>query len=126
MVVIKIFLIITNTLAKDKSINDNWRNFSNPVSSRNLTNVVEDKVVDALILDESDYGNEDVPDNTIKTRIRRKLQNGLSGKETDPKGGMTSMGIEYEDGYNYWIEVNAKEAGATKFFIKRGKDFKRS
>ena len=84
------------------------------------------KVVDALILDESDYGNEDVPDNTIKTRIRRKLQNGLSGKETDPKGGMTSMGIEYEDGYNYWIEVNAKEAGATKFFIKRGKDFKRS
>ena len=45
---IKIFLIITNTLAKDKSINDNWRNFSNPVSSRNLTNVVEDKVVDAL------------------------------------------------------------------------------
>ena len=79
-----------------------------------------------MILDESDYGNEDVPDNTIKTRIRRKLQNGLSGKETDPKGGMTSMGIEYEDGYNYWIEVNAKEAGATKFFIKRGKDFKRS
>ena len=45
---IKIFSIITNTLAKDKSINDNWRNYSNPVSSRNLANVVEDEVVDAL------------------------------------------------------------------------------
>tara|TARA_B100000965_G_scaffold369504_1_gene356936 strand:- start:2948 stop:4759 length:1812 start_codon:yes stop_codon:yes gene_type:complete len=45
---IKIFSIITNTLAKDKSINDNWRNFSNPVSSRNLANVVEDEVIDAL------------------------------------------------------------------------------
>ncbi len=45
---IKIFSIITNTLAKDKSINDNWRNFSNPVSSRNLANVVEDDVIDAL------------------------------------------------------------------------------
>ena len=45
---IKIFSILTNTLTKDKSINDNWRNFSNPVSSRNLANVVEDEVIDAL------------------------------------------------------------------------------
>ena len=45
---VKIFSTITNTLAKDKSINDNWRKFSNPVSSRNLSNVVEDEVVEAL------------------------------------------------------------------------------
>jgi len=46
---IKIFASITNTLAKDKSINDNWRNLPTPVSARNLSNVVEDTVVDSLV-----------------------------------------------------------------------------
>ncbi|PPR46663.1 MAG: Oligoendopeptidase F, plasmid [Alphaproteobacteria bacterium MarineAlpha5_Bin9] len=45
---INLFSIITNTLAKDKSINDQWRKFPNPVRSRNLSNVVEDEVVNAL------------------------------------------------------------------------------
>ena len=45
---INLFSTITNTLAKDKSINDEWRKLPNPVSARNLSNVVEDKVVDAL------------------------------------------------------------------------------
>ena len=45
---IHIFTTISNVLAKDKSINDKWRKFSNPVSSRNLSNVVEDKVIDNL------------------------------------------------------------------------------
>ena len=45
---IKLFSLITNTLAKDKDIEDNWRNFPRPVSSRNLLNQVEDEVVDAL------------------------------------------------------------------------------
>ncbi len=45
---IKLFTTITNTLAKDKSINDSWRGLPNPVSYRNLSNVVEDEVVDAL------------------------------------------------------------------------------
>ncbi len=45
---IKLFTTITNTLAKDKSINDKWRGLPNPVSSRNLSNVVEDDVVNAL------------------------------------------------------------------------------
>ena len=45
---IKIFSTITNTLAKDKSINDDWRKLPNPVSARNLSNVVEDEVVEAL------------------------------------------------------------------------------
>jgi oligoendopeptidase F len=42
------FALITNTLAKDKEIEDKWRKFARPVSSRNLGNFVEDKVVDAL------------------------------------------------------------------------------
>ena len=43
------FALITNTLAKDKEIEDRWRQFKRPISSRNLANFVEDDVVDALI-----------------------------------------------------------------------------
>jgi len=43
------FALITNTLAKDKSIEDKWRGFKRPITARNLSNRVEDKVVDALI-----------------------------------------------------------------------------
>ncbi len=43
------FALITNTLAKDKEIEDKWRGFERPISSRNLSNHVEDAVVDALI-----------------------------------------------------------------------------
>ena len=44
----RVFTLITNTLAKDKEIEDKWRRFARPVSSRNLSNFVEDEVVDAL------------------------------------------------------------------------------
>ncbi len=43
------YSLITNTLVKDKEIEDRWRKFPRPVSSRNLGNQVEDKVVDALV-----------------------------------------------------------------------------
>lgn len=45
----KIFTLITNTLAKDKAIEDSWRGFKRPISSRNLANYIEDEVVDALL-----------------------------------------------------------------------------
>ena len=45
---IAIFSLVTNTLAKDKEIEDRWRKYPRPQSSRNLANVVEDEVVDAL------------------------------------------------------------------------------
>jgi oligoendopeptidase F len=45
----RLFALITNTLAKDKEIEDRWRGFKRPVSSRNLANFVEDDVVDALV-----------------------------------------------------------------------------
>jgi oligoendopeptidase F len=45
----RLFALITNTLSKDKEIEDKWRGFDRPVSSRNLANQVEDKVVDALV-----------------------------------------------------------------------------
>lgn len=43
------FALVTNTLAKDKEIEDRWRKFPRPISQRNLSNRVEDEVVDALI-----------------------------------------------------------------------------
>ncbi len=45
----KLFSLITNTLAKDKEIIDTWRAFPRPGTERNLSNVVEDEVVDALV-----------------------------------------------------------------------------
>ena len=44
-----LFALITNTLAKDKEIEDQWRGFKQPISSRNVSNYIEDEVVDALI-----------------------------------------------------------------------------
>ena len=46
---IRTFTLITNTLAKDKEIEDQWRSYPKPQSYRNLANQVEDEVVDALV-----------------------------------------------------------------------------
>ena len=46
---IQSFALITNTLAKDKEIEDRWRNFSEPIYSRNLSNRVENEIVNTLI-----------------------------------------------------------------------------
>ena len=46
---IKLFSLITNTLAKDKEIIDTWRKYPRPGSYRNRSNMVEDEVVDALV-----------------------------------------------------------------------------
>ena len=45
---IRLFSLITNTLAKDKEITDGWRHYARPASYRNRSNMVEDEVVDAL------------------------------------------------------------------------------
>ncbi|WP_142847394.1 M3 family oligoendopeptidase [Telmatospirillum sp. J64-1] len=55
---IRLFALVTNTLAKDKEIEDKWRNYARPTSSRNLANQVEDEVVDALVAAvKGSYGN---------------------------------------------------------------------
>ena len=46
---VKLFALITNTLAKDKETVDTWRHYPRPESSRNRSNMVEDEVVDALV-----------------------------------------------------------------------------
>ncbi len=46
---LRIFSLITNTLAKDKEISDRWRKFTDVADSRHLANRVEREVVDALV-----------------------------------------------------------------------------
>ena len=46
---LRTFALITNTLAKDKEIEDTWRDYAAPPSSRHLQNHVEDEVVEALV-----------------------------------------------------------------------------
>ncbi|QGM46642.1 M3 family oligoendopeptidase [Methylocystis heyeri] len=45
---LRIFSLITNTLAKDKEISDRWRGFADVADSRHLSNRVEGEVVAAL------------------------------------------------------------------------------
>ncbi|MDP2620773.1 MAG: M3 family oligoendopeptidase [Hyphomicrobiales bacterium] len=45
---LRLFTLITNTLAKDKAISDRWRAFKDVAASRHLANRVEAEVVEAL------------------------------------------------------------------------------
>ncbi len=45
---ISLFSRITNTLAKEKAVEDKWRKFPDPQFSRHLSNDVEPKVIEAL------------------------------------------------------------------------------
>jgi oligoendopeptidase F len=45
---VRLFSLITNTLAKDKAIEDEWRGSPEPAAMRHLSNQVEAEVVDAL------------------------------------------------------------------------------
>ncbi|MCA3623896.1 MAG: M3 family oligoendopeptidase [Methylobacterium sp.] len=46
---LRLFTLITNTLAKDKEISDRWRGFQDVADSRHLANRVESEVVDAMV-----------------------------------------------------------------------------
>jgi oligoendopeptidase F len=46
---IRLFTLITNTLAKDKDISDRWRSFKDVADARHLANRVEGEVVEALV-----------------------------------------------------------------------------
>ncbi len=71
----KTFAFITNILAKDKAIDDDWRKFENPISARNLSNFIEDEVVELLI--------KKVKENYKKTSHRYyKIKAKLLGKKS--------------------------------------------
>lgn len=44
-----LFTTVTNVLAKDKEIEDKWRHFAKPDSSRHLDNQIESEVVETLV-----------------------------------------------------------------------------
>ena len=46
---LRVFTLITNTLAKDKEISDRWRGFKDVADARHLANRVEPEVVAALV-----------------------------------------------------------------------------
>jgi oligoendopeptidase F len=46
---LRLFTLITNVLAKDKAISDDWRGFKDVAAARHLANRVEPEVVDALV-----------------------------------------------------------------------------
>ncbi|MGU3494680.1 M3 family oligoendopeptidase [Xanthobacteraceae bacterium A53D] len=46
---LRLFSLVTNTLAKDKEISDRWRGFTDVADSRHLANRVEREVVDAMV-----------------------------------------------------------------------------
>src|SRR5262249_33880549 len=46
---LRLFALVTNTLAKDKEISDRWRGFAGVADSRHLANRVEPEVVEALV-----------------------------------------------------------------------------
>jgi oligoendopeptidase F len=46
---LRLFTLITNTLAKDKEISDKWRGFKDIADARHLSNRVEPEVVEALV-----------------------------------------------------------------------------
>ena len=73
---------------------------------------------------EPDAADIKIPENTIKTKIRRKLENGFSGKE-QTKDGYQMTGIECDDGYNYWLKRDHSKSGVASVFITRAIDFKR-
>ncbi|MEZ5839239.1 MAG: M3 family oligoendopeptidase [Hyphomicrobiales bacterium] len=46
---LRVFTLVTNTLAKDKEISDRWRGFEDIADSRHLANRVEREVVEAMV-----------------------------------------------------------------------------
>ena len=72
---VKTFTFITNTLAKDKITNDKWRKYISPVDSRNLSNNVENDVVEALSKSvTSNYKNISHRYYELKSKIFKKNQ----------------------------------------------------
>ena len=72
---VKTFTFITNTLAKDKITNDKWRRYMSPVDSRNLSNNVENEVVEALTKSvTSNYKNISHRYYELKSKIFKKNQ----------------------------------------------------
>ena len=91
---VRLFTLITNTLAKDKRIEDDWRHYPSPLSSRNLGNYVEDEVVEALTRSVADA----FPDLShryyrLKAALVRQAQARLLGPQRTSSPGTADAAI---------------------------------
>ena len=109
---LRIFTLITNTLAKDKEIEDNWRRFDRPVSSRNLANFVEDDVVEALVSAVRDAFPR------LSHRYYR-LKAGWFGVEKLPYWDRNAPLPEEEDRLIPWSEAQRTVLGAYRGFSQK-------
>ncbi len=135
----RLFALITNTLAKDKEIEDNWRNYPTPTAARNLSNRVEDEVVDALVSavkaaypdlshryyalkakwfgqDHLDYWDRNAPlpddaDRTIRWDEARDIVLGAYGRFSPE---LASLGKRFFD--NPWIDAPVRPGKAPGAF----------
>jgi oligoendopeptidase F len=123
-----LFSLITNTLAKDKEIEDKWRNYPRPQSYRNLSNQVEDEVVDALVsavrgcygqlshryyklkakwfgVDQLDYWdrNAPLPDDSDRTFTWEQARDSVLGAYGEFSPDLASLGKRFFD--NRWIDA---------------------
>lgn len=131
----RVFSLITNTLAKDKEIEDRWREFPSPQSSRNLANHVEDEVVDALVdavvgsyprlshryyalkakwfdAEALDYWdrNAPLPEASEKLISWDEAQNAVLGAYAEFSGELAAVGRQFFE--NSWIDAPAREGKA--------------
>lgn len=126
------FSLITNTLAKDKQIEDEWRGYKRPISARNIENQVEDEVVDALVdsvveshadishryykmkadwlgVDKLDYSdrNAPIPDLPEKKYSWDEAKEIVLSAYNEFSPEMAAVGKKFFD--NNWIDVAPKE-----------------
>ncbi len=73
----RLLSLVLNTIAKDKEVEDRWRQFKRPVASRNLDNDVDDEVVDALVAAVDDRNAD------LAHRYYRLKAGWLGGKSID-------------------------------------------
>ena len=106
---IAIFSLVMNTLIKDKEIDDRWRKYPRPQSARNLSNVVEDEVVDALA-------------SAVKAAYPKlshryyKLKARWFGVETMPYWDRNAPLPEHDDRTIPWAEAEKTVLGAYRAF----------
>ena len=133
------FALITNTLAKDKEVDDRWRGYARPISYRNLSNYVEDPVVDALVsavreayprlshryyalkakwfgVDALDYWDRNAPppdqdDRTVSWDEARETVLGAYG---DFSPDLANLGKRFFD--NAWIDAPARAGKSSGAF----------
>ena len=120
---IKTFAFITNTLAKDKQIEDEMRGFSDVISSRNLANLIEDDIVESLIASvKKSYKNTSHKYYALKAKIfkQEKLE---YWDRNAPMPFNSNVKYSYEEAKNITLEAYGEFSGrmsriAKSFFEK--------